>query len=52
MDKKKDFYSLNSEIIKDLSVEALEERLELVCWYVCGYNLTCETYPNCGPLSE
>ena len=55
MEKNNDFYSLNSNILKNLSLEELEERLELECWYLCQTQgclgqYTCDV--DCGTLRE
>jgi hypothetical protein len=47
MKAKKDFYPLNSDILNNLSLDELEERLELeiACWWINGAScdITCST---------
>ena len=50
METKKDFYSINSNILKNLSLEELEERLELDCWYACDV-LQCNGALVCGAVT-
>jgi hypothetical protein len=48
MENKKELVSLNSKLYSSLSLEELEERMELGCWYnACG----CDGMCNCDGQS-
>lgn len=49
--KRKEISSLNKELYSDLSITALEERLEMGCYiFSCDCNGACQTYVSCGCL--